>query len=207
MKTWNLRTPVVILSESFFFPNTFEFKCCHEHPKRYTYYNRTNTMMDILEFKLNSRGGCRHGWVTFRFLFTLPPSTHFYWVIKTTKWHKTTKWIDLNCCYYEATQSALTSLQHSLTEHSRFHVVEVSSWSWSKEKLNRMLLGQEFEEQASGMKGRSCTTGHKPLELTKHRITSMVKAMFPKACPEICRKHRKCRDVSKWVQEMCSKSR
>lgn len=51
-----------------------------------------------------------------------------------------------------------------------------------------MLLGQECEEQASGMKGRSCTTGQEPLELTKQRITSMVKAMFPKACPEICGK-------------------
>lgn len=57
-----------------------------------------------------------------------------------------------------------------------------------------MLLGQEFEEQASGMKGRSCTMGQEPLELTKQRITSMVKAMFPKACPEICGKH-KCKMV------------
>lgn len=197
----------------FFFVPTFEFKCHHGHSDRYTDCQRINTMMDILEFKLNLLGGCRHGWVTFRFLFTLPPSTHFFWVIKTTKWHKRRKWIDLNCNYdckkgsLKAAQSALTSLQHRWTEHSRFHVVEVSSWSWAKEKLNRMLLEQEFEEQASGMMGRSCTTGHEPLELTKHWITSMVRAMFPKACPEICRKHRKCRHVSKSVEVLCSKSR
>lgn len=49
-----------------------------------------------------------------------------------------------------------------------------------------MLLEQVLEAQASGMKGRSFTTGHDPLELTKHRITSMVRAIFPKVCPEIC---------------------
>lgn len=92
-------------------------------------------------------------------------------------------------------QSALTSLQHSLTEHSRSHVVEVSSWSWSKEKLRHVLLEQELEEQASGMKGRSFTTGHEPLELTKQRITSMVKAIFPKVCPEICGKYRERTDA------------
>lgn len=92
-------------------------------------------------------------------------------------------------------QSALTSLQHSLTEHSRSHVVEVSSWTLSKEKLRHVLLEQELEEQASGMKGRSFTTGHEPLELTKQRITSMVKAIFPKVCPEICGKHRKRTDA------------
>lgn len=45
----------------------------------------TEALMDILKFKLNSLGGCRHGWVTFRFLFTLPPSTHFYYSNKDHK--------------------------------------------------------------------------------------------------------------------------
>lgn len=60
-----------------------------------------------------------------------------------------------------------------------------------------MLLEQVSEVQASGMKGRSFTTGHEPLELTKQRITSMVKAILPKVCPEICGwEQRKGRDVS-----------
>lgn len=92
-------------------------------------------------------------------------------------------------------QSALPSLQHRLTEHSRSHVVEVSSWSWSKEKLRHVLLEQELEEQASGMKGRSFTTWYEPLVLTKQWIASMVKARFPKVCPEICGKYRKRRDA------------
>lgn len=41
--------------------------------------------MDILEFKLNSLGGGRHGCLTFRLLFTLPPSTHFYYSNKDHK--------------------------------------------------------------------------------------------------------------------------
>lgn len=54
-----------------------------------------------------------------------------------------------------------------------------------------MLLGQEFREQASGMKGSSFITGHEPLERTKQLITLMVKTIFPKVCPEIYRKQRK----------------
>lgn len=64
-------------------------------------------------------------------------------------------------------------------EHSRSHVVGVASWSLSKEKLSRVLFRQEFEEQASAMKGMSFTTGHEPLERTKQLITLMVKAMSP----------------------------
>lgn len=54
-----------------------------------------------------------------------------------------------------------------------------------------MLLGQEFKEQVSGMKGSSFTTGHEPLECTVQLITLMVKTIFPIVCPEICRKQRK----------------
>jgi len=54
-----------------------------------------------------------------------------------------------------------------------------------------VLLGQEFKEQASGMKGSSLTTGHEPMECTKQLITLMVKTMFPIVCIEIYRKKRK----------------
>lgn len=84
----------------------------------HTDYKRTNTMMDILGFKLNSLGGCRHGWVTFRFVFTLPPSTHFYWGIKTTKLHKTTKWIDLNCYYIYSMRGAIFKQINQHLHHS-----------------------------------------------------------------------------------------
>ncbi|TNN83199.1 hypothetical protein EYF80_006532 [Liparis tanakae] len=59
-------------------------------------------------------------------------------------------------------------------EHSVLgEVVEVSSWSVSREKLSRVLLGHEFKEQASGLKGSSLTTGHEPMECTKQLITLM----------------------------------
>ena len=54
-----------------------------------------------------------------------------------------------------------------------------------------MLLGQEFKEQASGMKGSSFTTVHEPLERITHLVTLMVKTIPPKVFPEICRKQRK----------------
>lgn len=51
------------------------------------------------------------------------------------------------------------------------------------------------------MKGSSFTTGHEPLERTKQLITLMVKAISPKVCPEICRKHREWRKKKKKAQE------
>lgn len=33
----------------------------------------------VLDFRLNSLGGCGHGWVTSRFLLTRPASPHFCW--------------------------------------------------------------------------------------------------------------------------------
>lgn len=84
-----------------------------------------------------------------------------------------------------------TSLKQSLTEHSRSHVVEVISWSWSRQKLSRVLLGQELKEQAKGMKGSSFSTGHEPLERTKQLFTLNAKATPPKRRPEICRKQRR----------------
>lgn len=36
-------------------------------------------VIHVLKLKLNSLGGCGHGWVTSKLLFTLPPSPHFWW--------------------------------------------------------------------------------------------------------------------------------
>lgn len=90
-----------------------------------------------------------------------------------------------------------TSLKQSLTEHSRSHVVEVNSWSWSREKLSRVLLGQELKEQAMGMKGSSCSTGHEPLERTRQLFTLNDRAKSPKRFPEICRKQQRWKKTNK----------
>lgn len=54
------------------------------------------------------------------------------------------------------------------------------------------------------MKGSSFTTGHEPLERTKQLITLMVKAISPKVCPEICRKHREWRKKKKKHKNLSS---
>lgn len=84
-----------------------------------------------------------------------------------------------------------TLLWQTLMEHSRSQLVEVSSCSWSREKLRRLLLGHVAGEQASILKGSSFTMEQEPLQRNMHRITLMVKTMPPNVWPEICIEYKK----------------
>lgn len=100
-----------------------------------------------------------------------------------------TSWIEMLC--KKSWRTHCTSPWHSLTEHSKSHVVDVSSWRWSKEKLSRVLLTQELKEQASGLKDSGFViTGHEPLDRAEQLTTVTVRLMSPKVWTENYRKQR-----------------
>lgn len=59
------------------------------------------------------------------------------------------------------------------------------------EKVNRALLGQEFEGQSTGKKGRFFSARYEPLDRKIHLVTFQVKTRFPKVFPEICREQKR----------------